>query len=326
MVLYEAGINIKMSYYLHYLKNLLFREPLFIMKYYLHFHLKRGEDGLFFMCDGKMLHGGLFDRIKGAISIYAVSKVIGKKFGIYFVSPFLLEKYLVPNLYDWRLNNYDLVYSYPFSRPIIAYSEYKNPQRLFKKQGGQFHYYYSWEILDYVNQKYGTSYDWVSLYNELFTPSEYLLKHVSQEETLIGPDYFAVHLRFMNLLGDKVENDKDTKLKEKGKKKLINACVKKIRDLCSSMKNRAVVFSDSMVFLQEVKKELPEVYIVSGKAKHIGTADNTTDDENLKLFTDMYLMVDAKKVYSIVGKRLYPSAFPEYSAKIGGKPFERLSL
>ena len=37
-------------------------------------------------------------------------------------------------------------------------------------------------------------------------------------------------------------------------------------------------------------------------------------------------MVDAQKVYSIVGKGLYPSAFPEYSAKIGNKPFERISL
>ena len=61
-------------------------------------------------------------------------------------------------------------------------------------------------------------------------------------------------------------------------------------------------------------------------SRHIGTAGKTTDDENLKLFTDMYLMVDAQKVYSIVGKGLYPSAFPEYSAKIGNKPFERVEL
>ena len=112
-----------MNYYLHHLKNVLYREPLFVLKYYIHFlHLNSGWEVLF-MCDGKMLHGGLFDRLKGAISIYAVSKVIGKRFGIYFVSPFLLEEYLVPNLYDWRVNDHDLVYSYPFSKPIIAYSE-----------------------------------------------------------------------------------------------------------------------------------------------------------------------------------------------------------
>lgn len=319
-------MNIRINYTLHHLKNILYREPLFVLKYYIHFlHLNSGREVLF-MCDGKMLHGGLFDRLKGAISIYAVSKVIGKRFGIYFVSPFLLEEYLVPNLYDWRVNDHDLVYSYPFSKPIIAYSEYRNPKRLFKKRVGQVHYYYSWEILNYINKKYGTSFDWVSLYNELFRPSLYLNRNVDHVKTEIKSPYFAVHLRFMNLLGDKVENDEETKLGEEERKELINSCEIKIKELCSCMKMKAVVFSDSMVFLQDVKKELPEVYVVSGNARHIGTASKTTDDENLKLFTDMYLMVDAQKVYSIVGKGLYSSAFPEYSAKIGKKPFERISI
>ena len=317
------------KYYLSLLKNQLYREPSFILKYYIH-KVKKLDDSqvvpIIYMADGKMLHGGLFDRLKGIVSIYAVSKIVGKKFGVYFVSPFSLEEYLVPNLYDWKVNDCDLIYSYPFSKPIIAYSEYKNPKRLFKDRGMQVHFYYSWEILNYINQKYGTSFEWTALYHELFRPSDYLLKHVDEVKAEIGAYYFAVHLRFMNLLGDKVESQKDTKLSEEERVELINSCVSKIEQLGSSMKFMAVVFSDSMVFLQEVKKELPEVYVVSGNARHIGTAGKTTDDENLKLFTDMYLMVDAQKVYSIVGKGLYSSAFPEYSAKIGNKPFERVEL
>ncbi len=312
---------------LYCLKNIICREIPFIIKYYNHRSKCYFIDSsMILMADGKMRHGGLFDRLKGIVSIYAISKVHKKKFSIFFVDPFRLEDYLVPNQYDWRAKDNEIIYSYPHTRPVIAYSEFRNPWRLFKSYQGQTHFYFGNDILEYVNQKYGASFEWMALYHELFRPSDYLMKHVDEVKAEIGTKYFAIHLRFMNLLGDKVESRKDTKLSEEEKRKLITTCVIKIKELCSRMKIRAVVFSDSMVFLQEMKKKLPEVYIVSGNARHIGTAGKTTDDENLKLFTDMYLMVDAQKVYSIVGKGLYPSAFPEYSAKIGNKPFERVEL
>lgn len=312
--------------FLHYLKNTLYREPSFVLKYYLHYNCGQACQANVFMADGKMLHGGLFDRLKGAISIFAISKVQKKKFSIFFVNPFWLEEYLAPNQYDWRIDNGEMIYSYPSSRPIIAYSEFKNPWRLFKSYQGQTHFYFGNDILECINRKFGTSFEWTALYHELFKPSDYLMKHVDEVKAEIGAQYFAIHLRFMNLLGDKVESQKDTKLSEEERKELMNSCVSKIEELCSSIKLRAVIFSDSMVFLQEVNKKLPEVYVVSGNVRHIGTAGKSTGDENLKLFTDMYLMVDAQKVYSIVGKELYSSAFPEYSAKIGNKPFERVEL
>lgn len=314
-------------FYLNYLKNILYRELSFVLKYYLcQKCLAINNVGSVFMADGKMRHGGLFDRLKGAISIYAISKVHDNKFSIHFVAPFRLEKYLAPNQYDWRIDDGEMIYSYPSSRPIIAYSEFRNPWRLFKDYQGQTHFYFGNDILEFINQKYGTSFEWVKLYHELFKPSDYLKKHVDEVKAEIGAQYFAIHLRFMNLLGDKVEDEKDSQLSEDKREVLINSCVTKIEELCSFMNIKAVVFSDSMVFLQKVKKELPKVYIVSGNARHIGTAGKTTDDENLKLFTDMYLMVDAQKVYGIVGKGLYSSAFPEYSAKIGNKLFERISI
>ena len=310
----------------HYLKDILYREPSFVLKYYLHYSCDETLQANVFMVDGKMRHGGLFDRLKGAISIYAISKVQRKRFSIYFVVPFRLEEYLVPNQYDWRIDDGNMVYSFFSSRPIIAYSEFRNPWRLFKSYQGQTHFYFGSDIIESINQRFGTSLEWTTLFHELFRPSDYLIQHVDKVKAEIGTQYFAVHFRFMNLLGDKVENDEDTKLSEDERKELINSCLIKIKELCFSIKIRAVVLSDSMVFLQEVKKELPAVYIVSGNARHIGTAGKTTDDDNLKLFTDMYLMIDAQKVYSIVGKRLYPSAFPEYSSKIGNKLFERISI
>ena len=316
-----------MRYILYLLKNLICREFYFILKYYLHKTQRYLiEPSVVLMADGKMRHGGLFDRLKGAISIYAISKAQKKQFSIYFVAPFRLEEYLAPNQYDWRIGDVEMIYSYPSSRPIIAYSEFRNPWRLFKDYQGQTHFYFGSDIIESINQRFGTSFEWTTLFHELFRPSDYLIQHVDKVKAEIGTQYFAVHFRFMNLLGDKVENDEDTKLSEGERKELINSCLIKIKELCFSIKIKAVVLSDSMVFLQEVKKELPAVYIVSGNARHIGTAGKTTDNDNLKLFTDMYLMADAQKVYSIVGKGLYPSAFPEYSAKIGNKPFERFYI
>lgn len=316
------------NYLLSHLKNILYREPSFILKYYLH---KCTADfsnlpSYVFMADGKMAHGGLFDRLKGLVTIYAIAKIKSERFAIYFKDPFSLDSFLVPNQYDWRAKDNEIIYSYPHTRPVIAYSEFRNPWRLFKSYQGQTHFYFGNDILECINQKYGTLFEWTALYHELFKPSDYLMKHVDEIKAEMGAQYFAVHLRFMNLLGDKVESQKDTKLSEEERKELMNSCVSKIEELCSSIKLRAVIFSDSMVFLQEVNKKLPEAYVVSGNVRHIGTASKTTDDENLKLFTDMYLMVDAQKVYSIVGRGLYPSAFPMYSAKIGNKTFERISI
>ena len=41
------------------------------------------------------------------------------------------------------------------------------------------------------------------------------------------------------------------------------------------------------------------MYIVPGTVKHIDTAGETDDSENIKMFTDYYLISGAQKVYSL---------------------------
>ena len=317
-------------YYLSHLKNVLYREPSFILKYYLHRYAVEDArlPSFVFMADGKMPHGGLFDRLKGLVAIYAIAKSESQGFAVNFTNPFVLEKYLVPNQYDWRADDGAIVYSYPRTRPVIAYSEFKTPDRLFRKRNGQTHFYFGNDILDYINKWYGMSYEWESLYNELFQPSDYLKYHINSIKQKIGGKYNAVHFRFQNLLGDHTEYGKYTVLRDNEKKKLENECIKKLHDINDQLQEdeRLVVFSDSMVFLEYVKKNNSSYYVVPGNVKHVDNINETSEDEALKLFIDMYLMIDAEKVFSIVGNQLYPSAFPEYSAKIGRKTFERLSL
>lgn len=316
--------------YFNYLKDIIYREPTFILKYYLH----RGclVDDIpeyVLMADGKMVHGGLFDRLKGIISIYALSKVQNKYFGIYFKHPFDLSDYLRPASYDWTISDDKVFYSYPLSRPVIAYSENKNPVRLLKYRTGQIHYYFGGDILETINKMYGTDFQWKDLYHELFTPTKVVLDYVNERKTEIGTEYDAVHLRFVNLLGDNIEANQYQALNDDEQKLLVSHCVEKLRILnccCKDKGKKLAVASDSMTFLKIVKDLLPEMYIVSGQVKHIDKVKEATVDDVLKLFADMYLLAGAVNVYSIVGEGLYASAFPEYSAKIGCRPFERILL
>ena len=82
--------------------------------------------------------------------------------------------------------------------------------------------------------------------------------------------------------------------------------------------------SDSMMFINRIKVVFPKAYIVPGTIKHIDTAGETDDSENIKMFTDYYLISRAQKVYSLWHEGMWKSAFPEYAALIGGVPFERI--
>lgn len=317
------------THYLSYFKNILYREPFFILKYYLHKRTVNPSNEYVFMADGKMIHGGLFDRLKGAVSVYALSIVHKKRFSICFTHPFLLEKYLEPNLYKWNDKFNQVIYTFPYSRPIIAYSEIRHPFRMLKKRKAQTHFYFGGNILDAINKKYGTNFKWGVLYHDLFKPSVKIERRVKEIKESIGTSYVTVHLRFLNLLGDKMEDAKYKTLTNVEQRDLCNVCICKIQDIArdgSNIGKKVVVMSDSMTFLMETKERLPFVYVDEGNVKHIDRAGLTNDEDVLKLLSDVYLIAGADNVYSIVGRGLYHSAFPEYAALIGNVNFERLFL
>lgn len=279
------------------------------------------------MADGKFLHGGMFDRLKGIISIYALAKAQGKDFKINFIHPFSLEDYLVPNTYNWTIDsNGPVIYQYPTSRPIFGYGECYEPSRILKDRKGEIHFYYGYNSLKEINEKYGTSFDWSELYNELFKPSPHLQKYINYYKNEVGSEYIAIHTRFLNLLGDKTETainpvlpeDKQNKIKKK-----ISNC---IGDIIKQHHDcRVMIASDSPNFIAYIQEIFPNVYIVPGEISHIGTHDSD-DAQNIKMFVDYYLIGGAKKVYSLWSEGMWKSAFPEYAAMIGKTNFERIDI
>ena len=77
-----------------WLKDVCYREPPLIYKYYRPLCLKHKAVPLqrnVLMVDDKVQHGGMFDCLKGIITVYAISKAQHKDFKVFFVSPFHLE-------------------------------------------------------------------------------------------------------------------------------------------------------------------------------------------------------------------------------------------
>lgn len=318
-----------MRNYFTQLVDSFYREPKLIWKYYRPFcWFRRKETNRYiFMADGKFLHGGMFDRLKGIVSIYALAKAQGKDFKIHFVHPFSLENYLIPNTYNWKIdNNNPIIYQYPASRPIFGYGECYEPSRILKDRNEDVHFYYGFNSLKEINLKYGTSFEWSKLYDELFKPTPYLQEYIDHYKKEIGGNYIAIHTRFLNLLGDKTETDINPELPKKKQielKEKISQFIAKIMELHKDC--RVMIASDSPNFIAFIQQKYPDVYIVPGEISHIGTHDSN-DAQNIKMFVDYYLIGGAKKVYSLWSEGMWKSAFPEYAAMIGGTKFERINL
>lgn len=309
-------------------KDIFIREPQLIGKYYRPFFLEKTSARNVFMADGRTTHGGMFDRLKGLISVYAISKVQEKDFKIHFTSPFRLEDYLVPIEYDWRIADEDLSYSYPSSRPLFLYGECYSPRRLMKNRRCEAHFYYGYDSLDEINKQYHTSFEWGDLYRELFQPTQRLQEYINHYREEIGKEYIAIHTRFLNLLGDKMETDINPTLPQEEKMQLIETISNQVMTLIDGCEEgqKIMLASDSATFISYMQQLTDRIYVVPGEIKHIDTASQTDDSDVIKMFLDYYLLAGAKKVYSIVGKGMWPSAFPEYAAKIGNTDFERLCV
>lgn len=306
-------------------KALIFRrEIITIWNYYRPFRFSNSNDRFVYVSEPYMKHSGLFDKLKGIVSIYALSKIHNTCFQIHFVSPFLLSRYIVPNVCKWNIS--DIHFNYPSTKFVIANSIYKSP--LWKKRKGETHYNYTFDVLDDIKERYGVSYDWGDLYNELFKPSDYLLDCINLYKRKLGGDFIAIHFRMVNLLGDQTETNLDFKTLPNDKRlRLMNDCL----DIVHKLKidqgvDNVLVLTDSNTFSEYLNSVASDIFMVPGVIKHIGNNRSLDDSAILKVFVDYYLISQAKYVYSIVGRGLYRSAFPEYAAKIGHRPFERIKL
>lgn len=278
-----------------------------------------------FMADGRNYHGGLTDRLRAAVGTFAVAKEIGRPFRIHFTTPFKLEKYLEPNNYDWRITNDELNYNSGQSHPIVLFSEVKGTRlfRLTKKR--QHHIYSNRDLLDVVNKRFGTNYNYKDTFNLLFKPTPLLQKELDRCNEIIGKNYVSVCFRFQQLLGDNHEGDYPV-LNDVDKAELIDSCLSELNKIISSNEGMNILItSDSETFLNLVK-DLPGVFTFTGKMNHIEYQNENDELSDIKGFIDMYTLAGSKKIYTVIVEKfnMFYSGFPLYASRLGNIPFERI--
>ena len=302
------------------------KERLLELKYYTFFNHSKNIRPLYIaMVDGRFSHGGLSDRLKGIISLYAYCKARHKDFRINFTSPFNLSDYLVPNKYDWRISPEEITCSYWNVRVLNITCEYKGERLLKLKTKKQIHYYNNHNIIESINKCYGTHYSYGELFNELFVPVPELSNLIDIHRKRIGSDYLAAVFRFQDLLGDFKEYDFPTLAMDE-RLLLMERCKNAILRLMDKHPGqKCLVTSDSSSFLEYISK-VDRVYTLPGKVVHMDVTSDASYAIYMKSFLDLYMIAGAKQVFCIGTKEMYPSEFPMYAAKINDIPFERILI
>lgn len=276
--------------------------------------------------DGYIHHGGMADRFKGMVSVYAYCKCNKIEFKIDFTSPFNLTDYLLPNDYDWFiLDKSRLSHNLFYSSPVCAIGDDNVMDILpFKKQC-QLSIYTNMDRIDLINKKYNVNYKWGRLFCELFKPTELLNNKIISVKNDIGSAYNVAVFRFQQLLGDFSEKQFPV-LSDSEQSKLISVCKRKLVDLQNKSSLPLLVTSDSYKFLDNIRN-LKNIYIQKDyKRVHLDYTDKASSLLYMGAFVDFFLIASAEAVYSVCVGDMYPSEFPLYASKINNVPFYRIVI
>lgn len=178
---------------------------------------------------GNTSHGGLVDRLRGAISVYAVCKEIGRDFKINFVHPFSLLDFLVPNKYDWTVASNEISFHKDSSEIIVLDTavnsslERRRQKKYLVRRLANRHLNTQTHV--YTNAALCYDCNFRQLFNDLFRPSESLQKHLDEIKSQIGGRYISVSARFLNLMGDFNEENYSEPLPFDEQEKLLSECI-----------------------------------------------------------------------------------------------------
>lgn len=274
-----------------------------------------------YICDGTTLAGGLADRFKGIISLYAICKRLGYDFRIHYTSPFRLEHFLAPADYDWTISPEALNYK---DAAIVVlentddsdYQTRKQSEWLTRRlqQGPE-------EIHVITNSNFAYKLDYAALFTELFCPTPQLQQALDAESQALGR-YISVSARFLSMLGDFRETGANSSLPDDEAEQLIARNIEQIERLHEAHPGMTIlVGSDSARFLRRAEA-LPYTYVVKGDVAHTDLmATDGAERMHTKLFLDFLLISRAEHVYLLQTDLMRISGFPYAASRISNAPF-----
>ncbi|MDE6272664.1 MAG: glycosyltransferase family 2 protein [Muribaculaceae bacterium] len=269
--------------------------------------------------DGRIIHGGTTDRLRGVLSTYAEARRRGIPFRISWVSPFRLEDYLEPATFDWRISPEEMIFRKEESYPVVIQDLGNNESEAILKAAldglhGQIHVYSN------SDSQIG---HYRELYHELFRPTDRLRKAVDLHRRRLGEEYYAFSFRFAKLLGDFFDVAGEV-LPEHKRQSFMDRVAAEFRRLSAEIPadSKILLASDSSTFLEYMKDKDPRIYIVEGAVCHVELGgEQSREDAWLKMFVDQQLIMEAEKVWRLTAKGMYPSGFPRFAAEVGGAVF-----
>ncbi len=314
------------------LSNLKFRKSLLLPLY------NKKEDGknvckektiVYMVQKETTFSGGLSDRLRGIVGIYAECKKQDLPFKLVF-EPLHLQDYLEPNQYNWIIGEDEIAWNtkdvYPCTL-LTYHADTNNRYQHFvqntilksylRKPYKQIHVYSNMICKD---EEYGP------LFNELFKPSVDLQNQLDYHLSQIGGrgTYISCTFRFRQLLGDFKEGG--DVLPEQEREAYILRAIHTVEKLHGeNPTNRILVTADSGTFLNRVK-ELDYVYVIPGEVVHVGFTFDANKQTYMKSFVDMYMLSYASTVYLVRDELMYHSGFPYRAALLNSVEYKEINL
>lgn len=276
------------------------------------------------MVDGKYVHGGLSDRIRGITSIYHFCKQHHIPFHLNYTYPFSMEDYLEPNHYNWKISQEEISYHPEESEPVILTLDQVPSKlhrfylkRLLQKYPNKQLHIYTNTLLE--DRHYSKDFE------ELFRPTQRFQKALTEHEAQLPQSYIAMVFRFQQLLGD-FKEDGYKILSPSERETLIKKCIQKVEEIHSlhHPDKEVLITSDSTTFLETICREKEYVHIIPGKVVHMDYTTDAAYEIYMKSFLDMLLLSKADKIYLLQTGEMYRSGFAKRAALLKDKPYEEV--
>lgn len=283
-------------------------------------NMGRGKKIAIFFIDGKTIHGGLSDRLRGLFSTYYYCLKEGFDFKIFWTYPFNLQDYLEPNKVNWLIEDKDISHN----RKEVAFRFFNsyslmnnNEKSFFKIMNTKKHEVHVYSNVTLHEEMYHI------FFNDLFKPSKILSDALQYNMEKIDGKYISVSFRFIGILGDFKDTNFHKELETDEKEKYISKCLSVINRLRTKHSNvpKVLVTSDSPVFLEKASS-LTYVYVIPGTVIHMDSVNKNIKQNDLKVFLDMLMISKAECCYSYsYGKMFKGTKFARTSALIGKRKF-----
>ncbi|WP_302443042.1 hypothetical protein [Paraprevotella xylaniphila] len=279
-----------------------------------------GKKIVIFFIDGKTIHGGLSDRLRGLFSTYYYCLKEGIDFKVFWTYPFNLQDYLEPNKVNWLIEGKAISHNKNevAFRFFNSYSLMNNNETSFLKiMNTKKHEIHVYSNITLHEEMYHI------FFNDLFKPSKMLSDALQYNTDKIGGKYISVSFRFIGILGDFKDTYFRKELGAEEKEKYISKCLDVICRLKTKHPNvpKILVTSDSRVFLEKASS-LAYVYIIPGTVVHMDGVNKNMEQNDLKVFLDMLMISKAECCYSYsYGKMFKGTKFAKTSALIGNRRF-----